>query len=359
MMVGDARRHVDAQRLLSFDAAIAAARRAGVGDDGPLPRARGARGNGEQLAEQRLRLAAHFARTAAGAARGCLRPRLGAAAAARRARLEGADAHRLRGPGGDLVEGEPQGDLQVGPAPLIALRALAASEQGVEAAQVPEIAHEDAERFGEVEVREAEARPPAAQAGLSVAVVGSALVGVAQHLVGLGDLLELFLGRFVPVVAIGMVLHGEAAIRFLDLGLGGPARNAQQRVVVGRASRRATHASSSPSKRLVWSTRATILSYGIRVGPSTPIRSPASWMKMLISSPAPPPPDVASGVASRSRSASVARISWSVSPASRSFRTTATWATASAARCCGISTKMVRITPLFSVITSSSRSDET
>ena len=77
-------------------------------------------------------------------------------------------------------------------------------------------------------------------------------------------------------------------------------------------------------------------------------------MKMLISSPAP-----VAGAASRSRSASVARISRNVRPASRSFSTTATWATASAARRSGISTKIVRITPLFSVSTRSSRSEET
>src|SRR3989475_680254 len=34
---------------------------------------------------------------------------------------------------------------------------------------------------------------------------------------------------------------------------------------------RRPHASSSPTRRLVWSTSATILSYGMRVGPSTPI----------------------------------------------------------------------------------------
>ena len=251
MVVGDARGHVDAQRLLGFDAPIPAARRAGLGNDGPLARTRGARRDGEQLAEQRLRLAAHLASAPAGAAGLRLRARLGAAAAARRARLEGADAHRLRGAGGDLVEREPQGDLQVGPAPLVALRAFSAPEQGVEAAQVPEVAHEDAERFGEVEVREAEARAAAAQAGLAVAVVGGAFVGIAQHLVGLGDLLELLFGDLVPVVAIGVVLHGEAAIRFLDFGLGRLARHAQQRVVVASPSRRATHASSSPSRRLV------------------------------------------------------------------------------------------------------------
>src|SRR5439155_17752637 len=44
-------------------------------------------------------------------------------------------------------------------------------------------------------------------------------------------------------------------------------RDAQQGVVVVWPA----HSSSSPTRRLVWSTSATILSYGIRVGPSTPM----------------------------------------------------------------------------------------
>ena len=36
-------------------------------------------------------------------------------------------------------------------------------------------------------------------------VVLLALVGIAQHVVGLGDLLEFLLGRFVAGVAVGVV----------------------------------------------------------------------------------------------------------------------------------------------------------
>src|SRR5438552_2903076 len=96
-------------------------------------------------------------------------------------------------------------------------------------------------------------------------VVGRALVRIAQHLVRLGEPLEPLLG-VVALVAIGVVVHRELAIGLLDVGLGSLARHSQNPVVVRRP-----HASSSPTRRLVWSTSATILSYGMRVGPSTPI----------------------------------------------------------------------------------------
>ena len=48
-------------------------------------------------------------------------------------------------------------------------------------------------------------------------VVLLALLGVAEHLVGLVDLLELRLGGLVAGVHVGMVLAGELAVRLLDL----------------------------------------------------------------------------------------------------------------------------------------------
>src|SRR5260370_18358210 len=111
-------------------------------------------------------------------------------------------------------------------------------------------------------------RPP--QARLAVAIVGGALVRVPQHFVGLGDLLEADLGFFLVAflgVAIGMEFHRELAVGLLDVGLRGVARHSQSGVVVaGHYS-----SSSSPTSRLVCSTRELILSYAMRVGPSTPI----------------------------------------------------------------------------------------
>src|SRR5204863_1626741 len=222
VMIRDAGRHVDAQRFLRLDPAVSPARGARIRDDGALSSAGGARRDGEELTEERLRLTTHLPRAPAGPA-GChVRPRLGAAPPARGARLERLDPHLLRRPGRDLVERQPQGDLQVRPTTDLPLLAPAAAEDRVEATQVPEVAHEDVERFGEIEVREAEpARAPAPQPGLAVAIVGGPFVGVAAPLVRFGDLLELVLGRFVPAVAVGVEFHREATIRLLDLCFGG------------------------------------------------------------------------------------------------------------------------------------------
>src|SRR4051812_43190801 len=119
---------------------------------------------------------------------------------------------------------------------------------------------------------EAVATTAPAQTGLPIAVVCGALLRVPQDLIGLGNLLELgfSLGRGI---AIGMVLHGELPIRLLELGLGGLPGDAQQRIELA-------HSSNPSTSRLVCSTRPMILSYGMRVGPMTPmtpLRPPASY----------------------------------------------------------------------------------
>ncbi len=73
----------------------------------------------------------------------------------------------------------------------------------------------------------------AVDAGVTVAVVGGALVGVGENLVGLAALLELLLGLGIVRVAVGVELHGELAIRGLDLAVGGGAFDTQDLVVVG------------------------------------------------------------------------------------------------------------------------------
>jgi len=52
---------------------------------------------------------------------------------------------------------------------------------------------------------------------VTVAVVGSALIRVAENLVGLAAGLELLLRIRVIRIAVGVVLHGEPAIRSLQL----------------------------------------------------------------------------------------------------------------------------------------------
>src|SRR5205807_9351544 len=59
------------------------------------------------------------------------------------------------------------------------------------------------------------------QAVVTVAVVHRTALGVREHLVGLGGLLELLLGVRVVLVDVGMELAGEPAERALDVPLAG------------------------------------------------------------------------------------------------------------------------------------------
>ena len=269
-MLLDARWDVDLDRFFGAHPAVTLALGAGLADHRALARAARARRDGHELAEYRARRAPHLAGSAAGGAGRGARPVLPAGPAARSAAVQGAQPHRLNGTFRDLVERQLQRDLQILAALAVAPGALATAEEGIEPSQPAEVAHEDVERLGEVEVREVEpSRCSAAHARHAVAVVGRALVGIAQHLVGFGDLLEFLFGGGLlgGGDAIGMVLHRQAAVRLLDVRLARVARDAQQGVVVVWPA----HSSSSPTRRLVWSTSATILSYGIRVGPSTPM----------------------------------------------------------------------------------------
>jgi hypothetical protein len=67
---------------------------------------------------------------------------------------------------------------------------------------------------------------------VAVAVVDAAPLGIGQHLVRLGRLLELLLGLGVVLVHVRMQLAGEPPERLLDLTLVGPARDAEHLVVV-------------------------------------------------------------------------------------------------------------------------------
>ena len=81
----------------------------------------------------------------------------------------------------------------------------------------------------------------AAQSRFTISIVERALVGIAQHVVGFGDCLELLFGVFCPVVAIGVVRHRLLAIRSLYLGIAGPPRDAKRVVIISHVL------SSSPS----------------------------------------------------------------------------------------------------------------
>ena len=81
------------------------------------------------------------------------------------------------------------------------------------------------------------AGPPAApaNAGVPEPVVARALVGVGQHGVRLGGLLELLLGGLVAGIAIGMMLERQLAVGALDLLIAGRTADAEHVVVVALA----------------------------------------------------------------------------------------------------------------------------
>jgi len=62
--------------------------------------------------------------------------------------------------------------------------------------------------------------PPKTPSGPKRFVAGP-LLGVAQHLVGHGDLFELRLGHIVTGIGVGMQLAGAGSVGLLDFVVGG------------------------------------------------------------------------------------------------------------------------------------------
>ena len=137
-------------------------------------------------------------------------------------------------------------DLEVVAKIGAALRAGAAA-----AAAEPENVAEAAEDvFEAAELRRIEALRAAADAGVAEAIVAGALVAVAEDRVGLGRFLELLFGRLVALVAIGVELQRELAIRALDLLIGGGAGDLEDLVVIALAHDAfATFTSAGRSRR--------------------------------------------------------------------------------------------------------------
>src|ERR1039458_2257322 len=77
-------------------------------------------------------------------------------------------------------------------------------------------------------------------------VIGLALLGVAEHLVGLGELLEPGLGILAALVDVGVVLPGQLAEGSLDLLLRRRAGDAEGRVVIPEGRRHIVKSGPSP-----------------------------------------------------------------------------------------------------------------
>ena len=130
-----------------------------------------------------------------------------------------------------LLERDLHGDRHVPALHRPAARTAAAAERGVEAAGAEEGREEVGDRPEVAEVRGVAA---AAQAFVAVGVVLLPAIGVRQHLVGLGRLLELGLGVRVVGVDVGVQLARQPPERLLDRRLVGVARDAEHLVVVAR-----------------------------------------------------------------------------------------------------------------------------
>src|ERR1019366_5513703 len=199
-----------------LDASLPATHGTRFRDDLPLAVTRRARRHAGNLPEDRLHRASRLSTALTGGALGRrgagFRPRTVAFGALRRPRY----LDCALGPEDRLLEG----DLDVHAQVIAALRA------GVGAA--PSAAAEE-----HVEEVEGRVKREVAEIGLrpvgdvAEGVVALSLLGVAQHRVRLADLLELLLGALVTVVAVGVILHGELAIRSLELLRGRVARDAE------------------------------------------------------------------------------------------------------------------------------------
>src|SRR5205807_2237218 len=76
------------------------------------------------------------------------------------------------------------------------------------------------------------------QPGVTVLIVGRALVRVGEHLAGFLRLLEGLLRLPIVGVAVGVILHREPAVGLLDLGLGRRPRYVEYLVVIALRHRR-------------------------------------------------------------------------------------------------------------------------
>jgi hypothetical protein len=61
----------------------------------------------------------------------------------------------------------------------------------------------------------------AIEAGMAVAIVAAALIGVAQNFKGFGRFFESFDGLLVARVLVRVILYGQLTIRRRDLAIGG------------------------------------------------------------------------------------------------------------------------------------------
>ena len=240
LAIGNPRRNLDAELPLARDAPFAVAGVAWLRDHASGPAALGTRSRDGEESLREPDLALPLALRACGG-RG---PRLRAGAAAGLARFVPRNLDGGRGALGRFIER----DLEVVAEIAAALRSAAP----LPAKQVAKTEHV-AEDVAEVELVEDRRIEAAARSGLDArvaeAIVLAALVRVGEDGVRLGALLEMFLGRLVAGVAVGVVLHRLLAIGALDLAVARVPRHAEDFVVVPLAHALATFTIAGRSSR--------------------------------------------------------------------------------------------------------------
>jgi hypothetical protein len=159
---------------------------------------------------------------------------LGAAALAGLTGDRGRHAHRGLGAAVGLLQRDLEIEAQV-------LAAHVGAPTAAALAGAEHVLEDVAEHRAEIEALGAAERPArpagshaALEGGRSVAVIGRALVGILQDVVGVIDVLELLLGVLVAVIAIRVMLHGELPERLLDVIGARRSADSEQLVIVLR-----------------------------------------------------------------------------------------------------------------------------
>jgi hypothetical protein len=122
-------------------------------------------------------------------------------------------------------------DLEV----IAKIRSALRSGAPAAAAEPEDVAESPEDVFEAGELGGVEALGGAADAGVAESIVARTLVAVAQDRIGLGRFLELVFGRFVALIAIGMKLERQLAIRALDLLLRGGPGDLEDHVIIALA----------------------------------------------------------------------------------------------------------------------------
>lgn len=229
LTVVDARRNVDLQRLGLAVAAATLAVRTRIGND--LARTVAVRTGLLHL----QKAAVDVDRTAAAAVRAGLLARalLAARTVTGFALFPNRHANVGLGAGNCLLECDFKRITHVGAAEHLGTASASAAGTAAEnfGEDVAEVAESALSLTESAESAEA-ARCVRIHAGLAVAVVGGALLRIAQNRISLTDLFKLFFGLLVAVVAVGMVLHRQTSIRLFDFIVARITRNAKYLVII-------------------------------------------------------------------------------------------------------------------------------